>query len=653
MMERNRIRTSRIEIPIPVKPRPYRPGDGPALAPLSLALESDSDAFIIDRRVRPGAPISGEMKLEMYYVVGWPDLPAARVCILATRILDYVSPRTLEDWEYNYSLQQDQQREQEEAAAAAKARRKLEKAAKTNLLDMPSTNTPKTAVPSVLGKKKRGRPSKADRSARELAQQTSFEDIDKAEVPFPPAITSGPSLSTPKKKRLAAEAITDAGNKDEEDVGNAIYKQLCGGDSEMDIDDPGEDDEIGPQTFEQTFNHASAASIAKYAQPFKLRPTPPRDKQRGEQNNHRLARRTSTTPVPVPASPRPRQSPQKQTSSSPRPKIITPNAVPVIPTTSSKKSTVRETPVPLPPHPWSKYEQSSTLPKKTTTPGAAPSYPFVLDQNGAKPTPHTPSTLLHYGFTPAGRSSGKWPSVTQTTASGEPTLYNSHVGFDHDPNAAASDTPTQSHKKKKKKSKHAPVAPNEAGENGADEEPVYVVKRLEGYQVMEMEGRAERFFKVRWEGDWPADQNPTWEPEENLPAALVRKYLKHKNKSKSRHKTESPPKRHMLKRKYSSVAEAFEGGEDEEEHALRRGGGPVQDWWAGGNGINDNEQGEHDEDDDDREERLLVTEQRSHPGTPVGKRQFDLVLAREIEASFRRGGDSGSGSGIRSSSLGS
>ncbi|KAI1640129.1 hypothetical protein F4809DRAFT_592743 [Biscogniauxia mediterranea] len=663
MMERKRDRTSRLEIPIPVKPRPYRPGDGPALAPLSLTLENDSDAFIIDRHVRPGAPIGGEMKLEMYYVVGWPDLPAARVCILATRILDYVSPRTLEDWEYNYSLQQDKQREEEEAAAAAKARRRVEKAAKAKVLDTPSTNTPNSGALSVLGKKKRGRPSKADRSARELAQQTSFGGISNAEIPLPPASKSGPSLSTPKKKRLEAETITDAEDKEEEEVGDAIYKQLCGGDSEMDIDDPNEADEIGPRRFEQTLNHAPTASIAKYAHPFMLRPSPPRDRQQDEQKNDSLARKASTTPVPVPAYPRPRQNPQKQTSSSPRPKLITSNAVPVIPSTSPNKSTVRETPVPLPANPWSKPDQSSTSPKRNTTPGAAPAYPPILDQNGSKPTPHTPSTLLYYGFTPAGRSSGKWPSVTQTPASGDPTPRNSHTGFNHDADAdaAAGGTPARSHKKKKK-SKPASVAPNEEGENGADQEPVYAVKRLEGDQVMEVEGRAERFFKVRWEGDWPADQNPTWEPEENLPAALVRKYLKHKNKSKNRHKTgsgatESPPKRPMLKRKYSSVAEAFEGGEDEEEHALRRGGGPVRDWWAGGNGINENEQGGHDNDDDDNdddgEERLLVTEQRNHPGTPVDKTQFDLVLAREIEASFRRGGGGDGGSGIRSSSFGS
>ncbi|CAK7565591.1 MAG: hypothetical protein SEPTF4163_003511 [Sporothrix epigloea] len=35
-----------------------------------------------------------------------------------------------------------------------------------------------------------------------------------------------------------------------------------------------------------------------------------------------------------------------------------------------------------------------------------------------------------------------------------------------------------------------------------------------------------RYFLVRWKGDWPPDQNPTWEPAENLPPRMIRQYLK-------------------------------------------------------------------------------------------------------------------------------
>ena len=59
------------------------------------------------------------------------------------------------------------------------------------------------------------------------------------------------------------------------------------------------------------------------------------------------------------------------------------------------------------------------------------------------------------------------------------------------------------------------------------EEDEWVVKQVEddGYHEIEGVGPV-RYFKVRWEGDWPPDQNPSWEPEENLPIDLVRHYLK-------------------------------------------------------------------------------------------------------------------------------
>ncbi|KAI1502350.1 hypothetical protein F5X99DRAFT_158943 [Biscogniauxia marginata] len=568
VMDRRRLRKPHIEIPIPFKPRPYRPGDGPALAPLRLALQNDSDAFIIDRRVRPGTPINGEIKLEMYYVVGWPDLPAARVSVLATKIYDYVSPRTLEEWEYNYALEKDKEKERQETAAR--------KAAKAKLHNTSSISTPKSGTPGVPAKKKRGRPGKADKLARALAQQTGFEDANSVEVSLPPASISGPSLSTPQK-RLAAEIATDAEDQDEEDVGNAIYKQLCGGDTEMGIDDPGEAADPSPGSL-----------VAQYAQRFMSSTNSTRDKQ----TNGSHSRKISTTPVPVPVYPRPK----KKASSSPKPKLITPVPIPAIPNPSPKKPMARETPVPVP----------------------LPSHSQLLNNNGSQstPRPRLPSTLPHYGFTPAGRSSGRWLSGSETSTSRDYITEKTPV--DSNLEAAADNaTPARSHKKKKK-SRPAPD----------DGEPVYVVKRLEDDQLMEIDGKEERFFKVRWEGDWPADQNPTWEPENNIPKSLVKKYLRSKARKGDGEAAESPKKggnrpTPTLKRKYSSVAEAFEG--DAEEEPVLRGGSLARDSWADG-------------DKDEGEERLLVTEQRSGPATPLGKRQFNIALTREIASSFQHGG---------------
>ncbi|KAK8138577.1 hypothetical protein PG984_001957 [Apiospora sp. TS-2023a] len=104
--------SNKIVIPLSTKPRPYRRGDGPPMAPLSLVLENDSTAFIVDKFVRflPDRP----RKQQMHYLVRWSDLPAAALAVPATEILDYVSSRVLEDYEYQLSLEEDQLLEQQQ-----------------------------------------------------------------------------------------------------------------------------------------------------------------------------------------------------------------------------------------------------------------------------------------------------------------------------------------------------------------------------------------------------------------------------------------------------------------------------------------------------------------------------------------------------------
>ncbi|CEJ93813.1 hypothetical protein VHEMI09381 [[Torrubiella] hemipterigena] len=68
------------------------------------------------------------------------------------------------------------------------------------------------------------------------------------------------------------------------------------------------------------------------------------------------------------------------------------------------------------------------------------------------------------------------------------------------------------------------------------EEEEWTVKRLDDMNEYIVEGRGRvRYFKVLWEGNWPPDKNPTWEPEANLPKALVKEFLKEKaEKEKAR-----------------------------------------------------------------------------------------------------------------------
>ncbi|KAK7740661.1 hypothetical protein SLS62_011036 [Diatrype stigma] len=635
-----RVQKSRIEIPIPSKPRPYRPGDGPALAPITLALKNDSDAFIIDKRVQPGKPVRGEVKLEMYYVVGWPDLPAGRVVINARKIYDYVSPRTLEDFEYKLSLARDEEERRQEAEmakrkqdAAIKAQREARDAAAAAAAAAKMATTPATPHPSAIAKpktiktptltatgKKRGRPSKAALLAREMAHQTSVDE--NAEVSLPPTSTSGPSLSTPQKKRLAM-TVAPVSEPDTDDQDQADLEQ---GDELGEVEDSEEDVDAGDAIFKQLYNEATAVdNVAGKATAVAKANTP-------------------TKNIPLRTAPRP-PSPHK--SANGKPKHSTPSR-------------------PRPPHQPGKDGSASA------------------SATGPKTAPVQRTTLQHFGFTPAGRSSGKWPSHVPST---EPNDTKS-VQLNPESStagAAAAGTPTSSkHTKPPRKRKRT----SSSVEAAAFEEPLWEVKRLEGDRVEEdnIDGMLTRtrFFLVRWKGNWPADQNPTWEPEDNIPRKLIREYLRRKTNGSSRsgsrnspsvtvipHNTPGSsskvtvPRPSLPVRKYSSVSEVFEGAVEEAEtngvvgRPERTSSSAARGWRLSGSRIfdvNHNDADEDGGDDDEIVDQLVVTEEPQPPpqqkrgsgfaspsslsSTPglslpsLPRAQFDAALSRELAASF-------------------
>ncbi|KAH6648257.1 hypothetical protein BKA67DRAFT_574178 [Truncatella angustata] len=161
------------------------------------------------------------------------------------------------------------------------------------------------------------------------------------------------------------------------------------------------------------------------------------------------------------------------------------------------------------------------------------------------------------GFTPAARSAGRWaspsPSPFHQAAAGSQTPSVQDLARN------ASLKPSRKRKRKEPSEHQGPL-----------EEPVWVVKRLEEDQIVDDHGQVQRYFKVRWAGDWPPDQNPTWEPESNLPPKLIKDYLKRNaaDAKSSKMKAEELKKRPAvpLTRKYSSVAEAFEGEVEDELH---------------------------------------------------------------------------------------
>ncbi|KAI1645423.1 uncharacterized protein F4817DRAFT_343313 [Daldinia loculata] len=651
-MDSEQIRRSQIEIPLPSKPPPYRPGDGPPLAPLRIQPEHDTDAFIVDKRVLPGTAPNGELKLHMYYVVGWPDLPAARVSILATQIYDYVSPRAVEDFEYKALLERDEEDERLEA----EMRRKMEIAAKNKIMTSTSTAP---GTPNAPSQKRRGRPSKADLQSRQLAQQAkaSLSTSQNIEVALPLASTSGPSLSTPKKKP-AGEIATDIEEDiDEVDQEDAIYRQLCGYNDgsfeDMDIEDDKGEGDIPLDNIPETVSLGS--EFRSYARTLWLN----KDSTLFKRTNGSLTLKSSTSHVPVPEVPRsnrqlPPQSSPTQTDSHPR---VTPVPIP-LPFNINKSMISSQisgakystTPVPVPTPLKSNKEVPQPKPDTkhpvTPVPVPVPSWPRSTNRKGDSstqaPLPQLATASPQYrGFTPAGRSSGKWPSAQP-----------------HSPNDIPSQTSPLNEKNSgtnRKESTHLKKSPKpKPTPQQLEEQPqVWVVERLEGDKMINVDGKHVRYFKVRWEGDWPPDQNPTWEPEENITPALVKLYLK---KKAARHTPASPKKKNSnnvpsnmpsfrqptLKRKYSSVAEAFAGeGEDLGEVGISAGQSDKSYTSQGGDYDN------ADEDDGEEEMLVVAAEQEASPSRRDPRlrpkpEELGAAFMRDLAAAIRLSNENGS-----------
>ncbi|KAI0148200.1 hypothetical protein F4776DRAFT_304954 [Hypoxylon sp. NC0597] len=613
-MDRDHARPSQVEIPLHSKPPPYRPGDGPPLAPVTIVPEDDSTAFILDKRVLPGATANGDLKLQMYYVVGWRDLPAARVTILATKIHEYVSPRQVEDFEYKALLERDEEIEKQEAenkrkAEAIAAKKKLKS---TNAITTPTT----PGTPQGPGQKRRGRPSKAELQARQLSQRASVGKSKSIEVALPSASTSGPSLSTPQKKRVG-EIITDVEEEiDEADPDDAIYKQLCGEDMDVDEneEDRGEDEDILLGNIPKSVS--TGLEIRSYAQTLWLN----KESTLFKRANGSLALKSSTSHIPVPEVLRS----NKQISSPPKPLGSLPQRTPIPVPPPFKSNKIKPTPkpfdgkcsttpVPVPSPLTSKKDLPRPKPcdvKYSTTPIPVPPWPRPISGKAELPAPvpsQQPPNIspqLH-GFTPAARSSGKWPSLALQSPGDKPSQLSPSGSQRNNTERKSSSQP-----KKTPKSKQNPA------EEGQGQ--IWVVERLEGDRIINIDGRRQRYFKVRWEGDWPPNQNPTWEPEENIPPTLVNQYLKRKasrrsaaspssgNRNTPRKSTSRQPL--TLKRKYSSVAEAFAGDDDLDE--LRISADSDGDAYMNGTEGNDNHGGDVDEGD---ELLVVATEQETSP----------------------------------------
>jgi hypothetical protein len=602
-------RRGRIEVDLSSRPkRLYRAAAPPP--PITLVPPRDSTAYIVSKLV-----LFHRGQRRMYYTVSWTDQPAARVSVLATRVLDYVSPRELEDWEYNDFLAREEEKRIAEVEAAKDGGTEKKKVGR-----------------------KRGRPPKGPRQKAELeaAEEEGIVDSEaEAMLAERNKASAGPSLSTPRKRRPEELLPTDAEETETEEEGVAIMRQLYGeqqleeeGGVEMGFEGYGEDmdvdseglDVLAPPSGEEVSSRASSLAAPLHAKPGRASPGLAEGLKTSSAGSSVVqlgwhapaygavaaapsigAQQTSTAALRRAPKPRSRAStPRLSTELRSRSRANTPRVsthVPPPSTNEPRSLSQVQSELQAPTYgdvavvPTIGTQQTPTAAlRREQKPRSRASTPRFSTHVAPPPTNGAdPSQREASGFTPV---PVRTPSFKPATL---PTLPNVTVAG---PSADETNQPPDSAKNRgrKKRKKEKP-----AEEEGAADEG-WEVKRLEGDKYdYDAAGNLVRYFKVRWEGDWPEWQNPSWEPEENISEVLKAEYLaQQESKMKNGYLTgQSPAKKSagkkpgpafLPRKRYSNVAEAFEGEINE-----LGDGDPA---------------GRHGEDDDeDMEERIVVTDE--------------------------------------------
>ncbi|KAL2131597.1 hypothetical protein VTI74DRAFT_4813 [Chaetomium olivicolor] len=545
-------RKTTIEIPLP-SVRRYVPGSGPPPPRISLAPPRDSTAYIIDQLVLPPDKDMTETSRKLiYYHIGFTDLPAVQILVPCNKVLDYVSPRELEDWEYKNM----EAKEEERAHLRAEKQR------------------------AGAAKRKPGRPPKVPMENMGASGLSSGD-----ETLLLAQQVAGPSLSTPKKSRLRelvdSEDTGETANGDSDDA--AIFRQLQEDAEAGDVDwedqraDSESVDQLGPQDGAPVVDtHSRAGSAIPLLQD--------------------------------PATTLSAATPMKASIGS-----STPAAPTVLGSSTSTPGKIRPAWAQAFGQPHS--QQTAEVHKQNGhAKDNALAWSMLARPNQLKPSasaaPPAPAAE------PSNHPKGSASQLLTPGAGARPDLGSNVSASKRKRQSTDGTNPTAERQQKRSHKKQQVVQ---------EPEPVayeWEVKELLDDQWVVEQGVKVHKYLVLWEGAWPPDQNPTWEPAENVQDQyLLQRYEKKKKAGflKAPDKAQKTLHQYMAGRQYSSVAEAFEGGLDETGPVPANGGSDV----------------------DQPDETFLVTENVGDITTAGLKRTpslatFDSTLARYTQ-SFSRG----------------
>ncbi|KAG6125644.1 hypothetical protein E4U12_007156 [Claviceps purpurea] len=464
---------------VAIRSRPrYIPGTGPALQPPRLLPLAASTGYIIERILLPSPGLAADgrpLPKRMTYIVGWRDLPAASLRVPAMDILDYVSQRTLEEWEERLEDEMDEHRQHLDEKVGRWGEQKVS----PGMRRRPPAHT---AIEQP--------------AAIEIESESESESGTGSGVGSH-AKSHGMSLSTPRKRRRADFPVSS--DEDSNSPTKQLNRELLGN------SDGGEDmmpDNIVDRRQGKTMEVAVDRDLKRRDDVAMARNTPLR----------------IVTPVPLPP-------------------LITCNSSST--TTNNNINTTRESNANIHNINSSIHTRTASNSKRTAMDSGTASLPK------SPPKKEKKQKVMHSGE--GGTLSQKNASflanvaidnaIQQLPTRGSSRGRRKQPTSTNQPPAASAHTHRRSElietrKKTQRTTPPPPPSPQmpppsiNPSSHEADDS-AWEVERLEDMAIYHIENHGLiRYFLVRWVGDWPTEQNPSWEPEHNLHPDLVRNYTK-------------------------------------------------------------------------------------------------------------------------------
>ncbi|EPE04189.1 chromo domain-containing protein [Ophiostoma piceae UAMH 11346] len=480
--------------------------------PISLVPPRDCDAYIIDKVVTPfdgwGAqaataeeydtdeedaryaadPARRTVQRVLNYVVGWPDEPYARELVPCTQILDYVSPYTLEAYEYELCERQRQRREKPHfmARETEKATKKKKKQTEKKKSEKWEKRTGEARAENSTGQQRDGDGKflpKGSSTPSKTAASTQMSQMSQIKLDSPVASLG---LSPSKQASLSQPVVSLS-------LSLSSLSSLSPNKQRMPQGLPQTQTTLSlKRPYDKFVDHvattATATPTETETESVSVSVSEDSDEHSDEDELHVSLPRV--TPIPLPTF-----APVLSASSASKP---TPT-----PTSASASTST------LPPLPRSTSSSSSSRKITRVSP------PRVT---GMRSEALTKRVKVEDAKEKPGRKDGKEEKVERKEKR--------EIRVTPIP-------PPVYHKSKPKE--QPPDEPEDP------EEDLYEVDRLEGdcytyvdddadgavpQDGMPVPKKLVQYFSVRWKGDWPPDQNPTWEPAENLPPRMVQQYLR-------------------------------------------------------------------------------------------------------------------------------